>query len=155
MASDRLDLEVKRDEAENERLQVLYKVVEDTETFRVRRLRHVVDRADLSRLERNVIIPNSDLQLLPPVLILSRPFSVILLQNLAFLHNPLDLVNNQGAHKHLFADKAVIPVVGVVGVARSGTTTIPDNSKVELEELVAEATLMARVVADIKWLVQV
>ena len=29
-------------------------------------------------LERNVIIPNSNLQLLPPILILSRPFGVIL-----------------------------------------------------------------------------
>ena len=52
LASDRLDLEVKRNETENQCLQILHKVVEDTETFRIRGLRDVVDGADLSRLLR-------------------------------------------------------------------------------------------------------
>ena len=41
-------------------------------------------------------------------------------------------LRDESATRTLFADKAVISVVGVVGVARSGTTAIPDDSKVEL-----------------------
>jgi hypothetical protein len=47
---DRLDLEVQRDQTEDESLEVLNKVVEDAKSFGVGGFGHVVDRSDLRSL---------------------------------------------------------------------------------------------------------
>lgn len=73
----RLDLEVQRDQAEHQCLQILHQVVKDTQTLGVRRLGDIDQRANLSRLEADVLAPNLDLQLLPAVLVLLRPFAVV------------------------------------------------------------------------------
>ena len=48
--SDRLDLEVQGDKAKNQRLKILHEIVENSQAFRVRRIGHVVDRANLGSL---------------------------------------------------------------------------------------------------------
>ena len=48
--SDRLDLEVQGDKAKNQRLKILHEIVENSQAFRVRRVGHVVDRANLGSL---------------------------------------------------------------------------------------------------------
>jgi len=50
--SDGLDLEMQGDKAENQRLEVLHQIVEDSEAFRIGRLGHVVDRSYFSSLRR-------------------------------------------------------------------------------------------------------
>lgn len=89
-------LEVEVDEGEDQRLEVLHKVVEDTEAFRVRRFLNVLEGTDLCRLnmvskhamkvdcafprayfKRDVLVTKPNLQLLTPVLVLLWPFGVV------------------------------------------------------------------------------
>ena len=85
---------------------------------------------------------------------LGLPELPIVLQNLAFLDDPLDLVDDEGANKHchkqpmsvhgrfssgngtvdrtLFPDQAVVSVIGVIGIASGRTTAVADYPKVEL-----------------------
>lgn len=96
--SDRLDLEMQRDQAKHQGLEILDQVIENSQPVGVCRVRHVVDRTDFSRLspgsvmkrlggcrgapspthlERDVIVSKLDLQFLLPVLVLCRPFRVV------------------------------------------------------------------------------
>lgn len=49
--SDRLNLEVKGDQAENKSLEILHKIIEDTQAFRIGRFRNVVNRANFCSLQ--------------------------------------------------------------------------------------------------------
>lgn len=90
---------MERNKRKDQGLQILHKIVEHPETFRVRGLGHVHQRADFGGLqkhrkleragsqsgrvnkthfERDVLIPQSDLQFLTSVLVLLRPFRIVL-----------------------------------------------------------------------------
>ena len=95
----RLDLEVKAYQREDQRLEVLHEIVEDAEAFWVGGVTDVDEGSDLccldcatssvsqhivmhgtagiAYLKRDVVIPQSDLQLLSPVLVLLRPLAII------------------------------------------------------------------------------
>ncbi len=191
--SDGLDLEMQGDETEHQRLQVLDQIVKDPQAFRVRRLGHVVDRANLGSLGRVSDRPDDTHQetaragftsnemwsfptrisssCLPSLFLvghfasssLDASISLVpqgareqlaVLQNLAFLDNPLDLVNDQRADKHchhprvlvdrrvrvselsgsrtLFPNEAVVSVVGVVGIAGGSAAAVTDHAEIEL-----------------------
>jgi hypothetical protein len=70
-------LEVQCNQREYERLEVLDKVVEDAKTFGVGRLLDINQRTDLGGLERDVFVAHTDLELLPPILVLLWPFTVV------------------------------------------------------------------------------
>ena len=127
-----LDLEVQRDQAEYESLQILNQIVEYAQAFRIGGLGDVDERANLSGLERNVVVAQPDLQLLAPVLILLRPFCVVFLHDLAGLDNPAYLVDDSGADAHLLANQAVVSVVGVVGVSSYSASSVAENANIEL-----------------------
>lgn len=140
---DWLDLEVQRDQAEDQSLEVLHEVVKDAEALGVGRLGDIDKRSDLGRLERNVFVADPQLKLLPTVLVLLWPLCVVLLVDFAGLDNALDFLNHKRADIHLFANKAVVAVVGVVGIASNGTASVAEDTEVKLQKLVAETTRMA------------
>jgi len=148
----RLNLEVQCNQREYERLEVLDKVVEDAKTFGVGRLLDINQRTDLGGLERDVFVAHTDLELLPPILVLLWPFTVVFLHDLGFLDDALDLFDHQAAHTHLFTDQGIIAVVGIVGITGHCAATV-ENSKVELQELMTEASVVAGVVSHVELLV--
>lgn len=114
---DGFDLEVQTYERKDQRFQILYQVVEDTQAFWVLGLVNIDQRADLGGFERNVLASYPDLELLPPVLVLLRPLRIVfpvqrvlevnltrgssnVLQNFTLLDNDLDLVDEKRAHTH-------------------------------------------------------
>lgn len=140
----RLDLEVKTYQREDQRLEVLHEIVEDAEAFWVGRVTDVDEGSNLrcldcasrsqyrcafivthgtagiAYLKGDVVIPQSNLQLLSPVLVLLRPLAIVfpvsssahvhrivtshplldILQDLAGLDDALDLVNHGRADAH-------------------------------------------------------
>ena len=95
----RIYLEMERNKREDESLQVLDQIVEDSQAFRVRRLGHIYQGADfrglchvsgparrqlcwlvepLTHLERDMFVPKPDLEFLTPILVLLRPLGIIL-----------------------------------------------------------------------------
>ena len=59
------------------------------------------------------------------------------------------LGGNRGRTPTLFANKAVVPVVGVVRISRSRAPAVADRAEVELEELVAEPARVAGAVGEL------
>ena len=140
----RLDLEVKAYQREDQRLEVLHEIVEDAETFWVGGVTDVDEGSNLCCLDcashsqyrctfivthgaagiayfkGDVVVPQPDLQLLSPVLVLLRPLAIVfpvsssahvhcivtghplidILQDLAGLDDALDLVNHRRADAH-------------------------------------------------------
>ena len=95
-----------------------------------------------------MLISQPDLELLPAVSVLLRPFRVVFLHNLAIFDDALDLRDHEGADTHcalsdmgmnsmilfrrtLLPDQRVVSVIGVVRVTRRGTPAIAQGSKVE------------------------
>lgn len=74
---DWLDLEVERDQAEHQRLEILHQVVEHPQTLWVSRLGDIDKRSNLGRLEADVLAANLDLQLLSSIFVLLWPLSVV------------------------------------------------------------------------------
>eukprot|EP00628_Pelagophyceae_sp_CCMP2097_P006270 CAMPEP_0184125684 /NCGR_PEP_ID=MMETSP0974-20121125/25161_1 /TAXON_ID=483370 /ORGANISM="non described non described, Strain CCMP2097" /LENGTH=114 /DNA_ID=CAMNT_0026429023 /DNA_START=152 /DNA_END=496 /DNA_ORIENTATION=+ len=91
---DGLDLEVERDQREDEALQVLDEVVEYPQALGVLRVLHVEERADLGARECDVIVANLDLELLPPDAVRLRPLVVVLARHLGLGDDPLELVDD-------------------------------------------------------------
>ena len=94
-------------------------------------------------LETDMLVPQPDLELLAPILVLLGPLGVVLLHDLGRAHDALDLVDHQTGNAHLLADQAVVAIVAVVGVACGGGAPIADCAHVELEELVSETAAVA------------
>jgi len=151
--SNRFYLEVERNQREHQRLQILDQVVEDAETLRVLGLSDIDHGANLRGLEGDMLVAETDLELLSTVLVLLRPLGVVLLHDLARLDDAFDLLDDEGTDTHLFADKGIIAVVGVVGVANHGAAPVTEGAEVEFQELMAEASRVTRVVADVERLV--
>lgn len=76
-ALDGLDLEMQGNQAEDQGLEVLHQVVEDTQALGVGRLGDVDERSNLGGLKADMLAANLDLQLLPAILILLWPFPVV------------------------------------------------------------------------------
>ena len=70
-------LEVQTNQRKDQRLQVLHEVVEDAQALRVFALVDVDQGADLGRFEGDVLRAEADLEFLPPVFVLLRPFGVV------------------------------------------------------------------------------
>lgn len=68
---------MQRDQAEHQRLQVLHQIVKHTQSLGVGRLGHIHQRTDLGRFKADMLAANLDLQLLPAVLVLLWPLSVV------------------------------------------------------------------------------
>jgi len=106
-----LNFEVEGDEGEDETLDILNKVVEDTQAFWVLTFRHVHQRPNLRSLEGDVIIAQSNFKLLLAHNILLWPIRIVFLDNFAGLDDSLQLLDDQWADPHLFPDETVIAVV--------------------------------------------
>lgn len=74
---DGLDLEMQGDQAEDQCLEVLHQVVEDTQALRVGRLGDVDKGPNLGGLEIDMLAANLDLELLSAILILLWPLAVV------------------------------------------------------------------------------
>lgn len=68
---------MERNQAEHQRLQILYEVVKHPQALGIGRLGDINQRSNLGRLEADVLASNLDLQLLPAVLVLLWPLSVV------------------------------------------------------------------------------
>lgn len=66
------------DQAEHQRLEILHQIVEHPQPLGILTLVDVDQRSYLGRLERDVLRPKADFEFLPPVLVLLRPFRVVL-----------------------------------------------------------------------------
>eukprot|EP00303_Exanthemachrysis_gayraliae_P006915 CAMPEP_0206007436 /NCGR_PEP_ID=MMETSP1464-20131121/5763_1 /ASSEMBLY_ACC=CAM_ASM_001124 /TAXON_ID=119497 /ORGANISM="Exanthemachrysis gayraliae, Strain RCC1523" /LENGTH=201 /DNA_ID=CAMNT_0053380931 /DNA_START=213 /DNA_END=815 /DNA_ORIENTATION=- len=136
--SDGLDAEVQPDEGEHQGLEVLDQIVEHAEALGVLALLHVQEGPDLGGHERDVLLAQHDLQLLPPVPVGRGPVVVVLLGHLAVLDQPFQLVQHALGHPGFLADHDVVLVGRVVGVPEAAVA-----AELELEELVAELALVA------------
>lgn len=74
---DRLDLEVERDQAEHQCLEILHQVVENPQTLGVSRFGDIDERSDLCRLKADVLTANLDLKLLSTIFVFLWPLSII------------------------------------------------------------------------------
>ena len=68
---------MQRYQRKDQRLEVLHEIIEDTEPLGVLRLLDVHQRADLGRLERDVLVAHADLEFLAAVFVLLRPFAIV------------------------------------------------------------------------------
>lgn len=142
---DRLDLEVQRDQRENEALEILHQVVEASQAFRVVAGVHVGQRADFRGAERDLLVADAHFELLGAHSIRRRPGLVVLLHDLAVLDYSLQLLDHALVHVDLLLDDPVVLVVAVVRVAQLAV-----RANLELEELVAELAFVAHVVAQVE-----
>ena len=104
------------DEGEDQALEILYQVVEASETVRITTLVHVHQRSNLAGGEADVLVSDHDLQFLTPHAVGLRPQSVVLRHDLAVLDNSPELVHDGPVDVGLLPDHGVVLVVGVVGV---------------------------------------
>ena len=74
---DWFDLKVQRYEAENKSFQILYKVVEHSQSLRVGRSSHIVQGPNLCRLKCDMLASQADLELLATVFVFLRPFAIV------------------------------------------------------------------------------
>jgi hypothetical protein len=70
-------------------------------------------------LERYLLVPESDFQLLSPILVLLWPFRVVLLHYLAILDDPLDLGDHERADAHCRAVSGCFGRVGLEAIVLS------------------------------------
>lgn len=133
------------DQGKHKTLQILHQVVETAQPLGILRLAHVHQRAGFARRERNVLVVDDDLQLLAADPVGLRPQRVLLLHDLRVDDDAAQLVHHARVAVHLLADHRVVLVVGVVGVAQLAV-----RPELELEELVAELSLVAHVVAQVE-----
>jgi hypothetical protein len=126
----RFDLEVKGDQGENQTPEILDKIVEDSESFWVFAVLDISQRANFGGFKCNMITANSNFEFLLPHNILLWPIGVVFLCDLTGLDDTLQFLHNKGANPHFFANKTVIPVVGVICIAQTTMRVF------ELQELV-------------------
>ena len=72
-----LDLEVETDEGEHDTLEILDQVVETSKTVWVSALININQTTNLASCERDMLISDNNLQLLPPDSVRLRPQSII------------------------------------------------------------------------------
>jgi len=94
VALDWFDFEVKGDERENETLQILHEIIEDTESFRVLTVLDIHQGPDFGSLESDVVISNTDFKLLLANNVLFGPVCVVFLCDLAGLDDALKLLHH-------------------------------------------------------------
>jgi len=78
-----------------------------------------------------VVTSKPDLQLLSSVFVLLWPPQIVFFGDFAVLDNALDLGDEEGADRHLFANERVIAVVGIVGVSCDRASTVTNDSEVK------------------------
>lgn len=90
-------------------LEVLHEVVHHAQAFRVVAVLHLEERADLGRLEGNMLFAEANLKLLPPCGVFSRPGGIVLSackraahlpQNLAAFDNVAQLLRHEWTDPH-------------------------------------------------------
>lgn len=141
----RFDFEVQSYQREHQAFEILYQVVEASQTLRVPRLIDVQKRTGLGRGERYVLVADHDFQFLATDAIRLGPKRVVLLHDLGVLDDAFQLLHHALMHVRLFADHSVVFVIGVVGVSQLAV-----GPKFELEKLVAELALVADVIAYVE-----
>jgi hypothetical protein len=110
---------MQRDQGEDQCFEVLHKVVEYTQSFRICRFRNIYQRANLcslperssmeegsramlrtTHLKGDVLIAQPDLKFLFSVFVFLWPFGIVFFHDLAVLDDFLDLRYHQGADAH-------------------------------------------------------
>ncbi len=82
---DRFDLKMKTNQREDEALEILYEVVEDTKTLSVLAAVDVDQGSNLAGCEGDVFIAHDNLQLLSPNSVWFRPYFIVFLHEFTVL----------------------------------------------------------------------
>eukprot|EP00405_Crypthecodinium_cohnii_P003970 CAMPEP_0194751408 /NCGR_PEP_ID=MMETSP0323_2-20130528/5475_1 /TAXON_ID=2866 ORGANISM="Crypthecodinium cohnii, Strain Seligo" /NCGR_SAMPLE_ID=MMETSP0323_2 /ASSEMBLY_ACC=CAM_ASM_000346 /LENGTH=159 /DNA_ID=CAMNT_0039667893 /DNA_START=311 /DNA_END=790 /DNA_ORIENTATION=+ len=134
------------DEAEDEALQVLNQIVEDSQTLLVLGGLHVGERSDLGGGEGDVLLAANHLQLLATHSVRGWPVLVVFLQDFAIFDGLSQLRHHSRRDVSFLSNHNVVLVVRVVRISQSAV-----GPELELQELVTELALVANVVADVKF----
>ena len=142
---DGLDLEVKSDQGKYKTLEILYKVIEASQTVRVLAVIDIDERSNLRSGERNVLIADDNFQFLSSDAIGLGPGSIVFIHDFRVFDNSSQFVHDGPVNKSLLPDHGVILVIGVVGVSQFAV-----GSEFEFEKFVAELSLVTDIVSEVE-----
>ena len=142
---DGLDLEVKSDQGKYKTLEILYKVIEASQTVRVLAVVDVDEGSNLRGGERNVLIADDNFQFLSSDAIGLGPGSIVFIHDFRVFDNSSQFVHDGLVNKSLLTDHGVILVIGVVSV-----TQFAVGSEFKFEKFVAELSLVTDIVSEVE-----
>jgi hypothetical protein len=136
---------VEGDEGKHQALQILDQVMENSKSFRVFTVLHVVDCSNFGTVKKDVGISENHLKLLLSHTVGWRPFLVVFLKNIAFLHDAFQLFQHREVYGHFLADHDVVFVVRIVRIAKAAVA-----AEFKLHELMPKLSFVASVVPKVK-----
>ena len=130
-------------EGEDEAFDVLHKVEEDYQSFRVRCLLHVCKRTDFWSFQADFLFPDPNVYFLLSNLIWLWPVLVAFLHDATFYYYFPHLVNHCLWHEHFFADQWVTFILRIIEVLQ-----LSSGIKFKVQVLVAIGTFVANVITE-------